>query len=74
MDVLSIALSFVIGVFAGAGLTLFYIRWKMKKQLGMMQEQMGDIMDMTSDLEEEIPSEEAEEVDFDEVSEEEKQK
>lgn len=53
---------FVIGLIAGIGVTLFYLKWKMQRQLGNLEEQMGAMMDMTGEaddmlagIEEEIP-------------------
>lgn len=73
MDILSVVVGIVIGLLLGAGSIMFYLRWKMKKQLGMMEEQMGDIMNMTEDLDDEIPEPEGfEEVDHEEVEDQDK--
>lgn len=75
MDYLSLGIGIIIGIILGAALIMFYIRWKMKKQLGMMEEQMGDIMDMTESMGEEIPEPEGfEEADKEEAPDEEEKK
>lgn len=60
MDYISLAAGILIGIFLGSVLIMFYIRWRMKKQLGMMEEQMGDIMDMTDGMAEDLEAEEVE--------------
>ncbi|MFB6147515.1 MAG: hypothetical protein ABEJ66_01390 [Candidatus Nanohaloarchaea archaeon] len=55
MSVLQIAGGFVAGFVVGIGAALFYLRWKMKRQLGNLEEQMGQVMDMTDDLDQEVP-------------------
>lgn len=45
---------FVAGVFTGfvlgVGGSIFYLRWKMQKQIGNIEEQMGDIMAMSDEM------------------------
>lgn len=50
MSLLYAAVGFVAGFFVGIGAALFYLRWKMSRQLGMMQDQMEDMMGMTGDM------------------------
>ena len=50
MDILSLASGLVVGFFLGAGTLLFYMRWKMTKQLNAMQQDMQGMFDMTEDL------------------------
>lgn len=50
MDILSIGLGFTIGTITGVGLTLFYIKHKMNQQIGMMEEQMDEMMEATQGL------------------------
>jgi len=51
MTIVDIGIGVVIGFFLGIGAAIFYLRWKMKRQLGAMQQQMGDMMDLTSEME-----------------------
>jgi len=51
MSLLEIAGGFVAGVITGVGISVFYIRWKVKRQLGAMQGQMEEMMDMTQGME-----------------------
>lgn len=51
MTLVEIAGGFVAGVIVGVGLSVFYIRWKVKSQLGAMQGQMEEMMDMTEGIE-----------------------
>jgi len=51
MTLVEIAGGFVAGVIVGVGFSVFYIRWKVKRQLGAMQGQMEDMMDMTQGME-----------------------
>lgn len=45
MTLVEIAGGLVLGFFLGIGAALFYIRWKMRRQLGNLEEQMGALMD-----------------------------
>lgn len=47
----------VLGFVLGIGAAIFYLRWKMKRQLGNVQEQMSDMMDMTGEMDDLIPEE-----------------
>lgn len=47
----------LVGFLIGVGAALFYLRWKMKRQLGTLQDQMGEMMDMTEGLDEMVPDE-----------------
>lgn len=51
MTLIEVAGGFVAGVIAGVGISVFYLRWKVKRQLGAMQGQMEDMMDMTQGME-----------------------
>jgi len=51
MTLLEVAGGFVAGTIFGVGLSVFYIRWKVKRQLGAMQGQMEEMMDMTQGME-----------------------
>ena len=46
--------SFLVGVFVGSVLgivgALLYLRWRMKKQLGMMEDQMSNLMESTQQM------------------------
>ncbi|MFB6191089.1 MAG: hypothetical protein ABEJ64_01555 [Candidatus Nanohaloarchaea archaeon] len=55
MTLAEIAGGFVVGVLFGIGAALFYLRWKMRRQLGDLEEQMGQMMDMTEDLDGMVP-------------------
>lgn len=50
MTLLEVAGGFVAGTIFGVGLSVFYIRWKVKRQLGAMQGQMEEMMDMTQGM------------------------
>jgi len=50
MDLISLGLGLLAGFFLGAGALLFYMRWKMTKQLNAMQQDMQGMFDMTEDL------------------------
>jgi len=50
MTLLEIAGGFVAGMVAGVGISVFYIRWKVRRQLGAMQGQMEQMMDMTQGM------------------------
>lgn len=67
MSYLYFAAGVFVGLVFGVGLVLFYMRWKMKKQLGMMQEQMGDLMDSTAGLAQDLDMENVEDVEVEEV-------
>jgi hypothetical protein len=65
MTLLEAAGGFVAGLITGVGLSIFYLRWKVKRQLGAMQGQMQDMMDMTQGMEglEDVMHEEPEDLD-----------
>lgn len=54
MGYLYFALGLIVGIIFGIGLTLFYMQWKMKKQLGAMQDQFSDLMGTTDQLAQEV--------------------
>ena len=54
MNLIYPAITFVIGLVAGVGLTLLYIQYKMYSQVGKMEEQMQEMMNLESQLEEEM--------------------
>ena len=68
MSLLEIAGGFAVGLLVGVGLSVFYIRWKVKRQLGAMQGQMEEMMDMTQGMGDTIHEEPE---DLDEISEDE---
>lgn len=51
MTLLEAVGGFVAGVIVGVGISVFYLRWKVRKQLGAMQGQMEEMMDMTQGME-----------------------
>lgn len=55
MSMLQIAGGFVAGFIVGIGASLFYLRWKMRRQLGSLEEQMGQVMDLAGDMDKEVP-------------------
>lgn len=73
MTLLEVAGGFVAGAIFGVGVSVFYIRWKVKRQLGAMQGQMEEMMDMTQGMGDlgDVKHEEPE--DLDELSETEEQ-
>lgn len=52
MDLISVAVGFVIGTLFGIGGALYYLKWKMNRQLGMMEEEMDQLMEATQGLSE----------------------
>jgi hypothetical protein len=50
MDLVSVVVGFLAGVAVGAGGIVFYMRWKMGKQLDAMQENMEGMFEATEDL------------------------
>ena len=50
MTVFEVAGGFVTGVVVGAGAVLLYIKWKIGRELGAMQDEMENLMDMTSEV------------------------
>ncbi len=54
MNLLFTLAAFLIGLIAGVGLTLLYIQYTMYSQVGKMEEQMEEVMDLESDLEEKM--------------------
>ena len=50
MDLLSVITGFTLGVIIGIGATLYYIKRKMNQQIGMMEQQMGEMMEATQGL------------------------
>jgi len=65
MGYLYFSLGLIVGIIFGVGLALFYIQWKMKKQLGNMQAQFSELMGTTDNLAEEVSN-------FEEINEEDK--
>ena len=51
MSLLEITGGFISGIVTGVGISVFYIRWKVRRQLGAMQGQMEQMMDMTQGME-----------------------
>lgn len=68
MSLIEIAGGFAAGLIVGVGLSVFYIRWKVKRQLGAMQGQMEEMMDMTQGMGDTIHEEPE---DLDDISEDE---
>lgn len=62
MSLVYFAAGAVVGFFVGIAASLLYLRWKLKRQLGVMQNQMQDMMDLTEGMGESMPVEEVEEV------------
>ncbi len=54
MDLISFVAGLIIGLVAGAGGALYYIKYKMNQQLGMMEEQMNEMMEATEGLAEDF--------------------
>lgn len=50
MDLLSLIAGFTVGVLVGIGAALYYIKYKMNQQIGMMEQQMDEMMDATQGL------------------------
>lgn len=74
MDLISVLIGVATGFLLGIGAALFYLRWKMKQQLGNFQEQMEGMMEMTEEMnegfgEEAFDMDEVEEVETEEKEE-----
>lgn len=41
---------FLTGIFVGIGAAVFYIRWKMQRQIANIEDQMGAMMDLSDEL------------------------
>lgn len=50
MNLVDIGIGFAIGFLVGIGAALFYLRWKLRRQLGSIENQMQDMMDLTSNM------------------------
>lgn len=64
MTLFEIAGGFIAGFIAGVGTILLYLKWKIGRQIGAMQSEMEDIMDMTSEFQD-MDLDEPEELDID---------
>ncbi|MEF8880744.1 MAG: hypothetical protein V5A72_02865 [Candidatus Nanohaloarchaea archaeon] len=60
MDLFSLILGIIIGFIGGSGFLLFYMRWKMTKQIDAMQQDMEGMFDMTEDMMNDLETEEIE--------------
>jgi hypothetical protein len=50
MELLSGVIGFIIGAIFGLGGALYYLKWKMNKQIGMMEQEMDQLMSATESL------------------------
>ena len=50
MDLISFLAGIFVGVVLGIGGALLYLRWRMQKQLGMMEDQMSNLMESTQQM------------------------
>lgn len=50
MDIISFVAGVFVGSVLGIGGALLYLRWRMKKQLGMMEDQMSNLMESTQQM------------------------
>lgn len=70
MTIVDIVIGIAVGFFLGLGAAVFYIRWKMRQQLGMMQGQMEEMFDLTSEMTqglEEIDEEDLDNIELEEA-------
>lgn len=67
MEILSLLAGVVIGFVLGSGAIVFYMRWKMTRQLNAMQQNMEGMFDMTEEMMGDVDMDSA---DFEEVEEE----
>lgn len=58
--------SFAVGFFLGIGTAIFYLRWKMKRQLGSLEEQMQGLMEMSDEMGGMVPEDVESQEDVDE--------
>ncbi|MBC5792664.1 MAG: hypothetical protein H8Z69_01360 [Nanohaloarchaea archaeon] len=68
MSLLHAAIGFFAGTFVGLGLSVLYIRWKIRSQLGAMQQQMDSMFEATEAMNDSF--DDIEEADFEEKEEE----
>jgi uncharacterized membrane-anchored protein YhcB (DUF1043 family) len=61
MDLVSLSIGLVVGFVFGGGAIIFYMRWKMAKQLNAMQQNMEGMFDMTEEMMEDVDAELVEE-------------
>lgn len=73
MSLVTFFIGLAVGLIFGAGLTLFYIQHKMKKQIGMFENEMEDMMNMTQEMEDMV-GDVPDDIDIDEVEEKEEDK
>lgn len=75
MSLVTFFVGLAVGLIFGAGLTLFYIQRKMKKQLGMFENEMEDMLSATQEMEDMIGDTEkhVEDLDIEEVEEDKKE-
>ena len=74
MNLFDLGLGILVGFFFGVGVSIFYLRWKVSRQLGMMQNNMEDMFDMSDDMMEDLESQiDAEDVEAEEVEEKEEE-
>ncbi|MFB6203197.1 MAG: hypothetical protein ABEK01_01765 [Candidatus Nanohaloarchaea archaeon] len=52
MNIVSLGIGVVIGLVGGSLLTMLYIQWKMRKQVSALEQNLGDLMDVTEEMEE----------------------
>lgn len=50
MNLIALAATLVLGIILGAGLTLFYIQYRMYSQVGEMEEQMEQLMQLDQEF------------------------
>ena len=73
MKLFDFGLGLIAGVFLGVGVSIFYLRWKVSRQLGMMQNNMEDMFEMSEEMTEGLATQmDAEEVEAEEFEEKEK--
>jgi len=50
MNLIAISLALLLGIILGAGMTLFYIQYRMYSQVGEMEEQMEQLMQLDQEF------------------------
>lgn len=50
MNLFDLGLGVIVGTIFGVGVSIFYLKWKVSKQLGVMQDEMEDMFEMSEEM------------------------
>lgn len=71
MNLFDLGLGIIVGTIFGVGVSIFYLKWKVSRQLGVMQDEMEDMFEMSEEMTEGLAEQMEEDIeDFEEVKEE----